>query len=135
MSRFSPIKSKQSPLEVQPEVESIEYSPPTCEPTPDVAPDVAVTFKPNPAKNGLHLYFSHKPDEAIRSELKAAGWRWSFRNQCWYHLDTPANRDFAEQFVARFTPVAPFTEPLPVANEKTPAWRLGLTASRKFAIG
>ncbi len=106
MSRFSPIRSS---VVSEPET---DVSPPAeIQPIPQVFADsqrfagnhlsTPCTLTFNQAKNGLQLHFPDKPDEDIRAELKAAGWRWSFRNHCWYHRDTPANRDFAEQFVAK----------------------------------
>ena len=106
MSRFSPIRSKTPPEpeakisppdsaeEIQPEQKSV-----LADGLAPSALQVTLTF--NQAKNGLQLHFPSKPDDEIRAELKAAGWRWSFRNSCWYHRDTEANRDFAERFVAR----------------------------------
>jgi hypothetical protein len=32
----------------------------------------------------VEVHFAEKPDEDARAELKAAGFRWAFRNRCWY---------------------------------------------------
>jgi hypothetical protein len=152
--RFSPIKTVAgTPSNTPPEVEPLPETnleslptPPLEKPSPASCGHVTLTF--NEAKNGLQLHFPSKPSEEIRAELKAAGWRWSFRNGCWYHRDTPANQDFAERFVARLNrtdtetesselktevPVAPVNViPLPdLPGNGVPAWRLRLTATPK----
>ena len=60
-----------------------------------------ITLVPNAAQNGLQIYFPGKPDEAVRTELKAAGWRWSSWNVCWYHRNVPENLAWATAFIAR----------------------------------
>jgi hypothetical protein len=77
---------------------------------PDHLKVSVVTLTENEAKNGLQLHFPSKPDEAVRTELKASGWRWSFYNACWYHRNTPENRQWAEQFIARRQVAAPATD-------------------------
>jgi hypothetical protein len=147
MSRFSPIKSATPPVET-PSEDDVEISPPPTsahESVPMVAvrkdQETIVSLSYNTAKNGLQLHFISKPDEEIRGELKAAGWRWSFRNNCWYHRDTPANQDFAERFVARCLRTA--TMPTETQNAESeirlpstshqatpqiPTWRMRLAA-------
>ena len=150
--RFSPIKTAAGNGQSnQPEVEPLPETNLESLPTPPLEQSstaacghVTLTF--NEAKNGLQLHFPSKPSEEIRAELKAAGWRWSFRNGCWYHRDTPANQDFAERFVARLNrtetqsseskieaPVAPVNVvPLPaLPGDGVPAWRLRLAATPK----
>ena len=60
-----------------------------------------ITLAPNPAQNGLQIYFPGKPDETLRTELKGAGWRWSSWNVCWYHRNAPENLTWATAFIAR----------------------------------
>lgn len=138
MSRFNPIRSK-NPPEIQPE------SPPDISETQpehkaqEINPEPSkfqVKLSVNAAKNGLQLHFSNKPSDEIRSELKAAGWRWSFRNSCWYHRDIPINRDFAEHFVTKLNgsespePQAPAAPnniiQLPQPAASVPTWRMRL---------
>jgi hypothetical protein len=60
-----------------------------------------ITLTKNAAQNGLQIYFPGKPDETLRTELKAAGWRWSSWNVCWYHRNVPENLTWATAFIAR----------------------------------
>lgn len=119
MSRFNPIKPKLAIVPVTDDTgRTVDAAIVATVETPDESEQPArktrddggrpprpefstVTLTFNAAKNGLQLHFPSKPSDEIRAELKAAGWRWSFRNGCWYHRDTPANQDFAERFVAR----------------------------------
>lgn len=41
------------------------------------------------------IEFPSKPSEAVRTVLKARGWRWSGARGVWYHADTPDARHFA----------------------------------------
>jgi len=140
--RFSPIKTvtgTSSPPEIESSSE-IQPEPLPAQPMEEITPVPVgqVILKFNEAKNGLQLHFPSKPSEEIRSQLKAVGWRWSFRNGCWYHRDTPENRDFAEAFVARVNgAVVQNVEPEPVnvvplqPSNGIPAWRLRLAAIPK----
>ena len=120
-------------------------------PAPPVAAvSGAITLSENHAKNGIQIHFPSKPDEAVRAEMKAAGWRWSFHNSCWYHRNTPENKQWADAFIARhqvspvvvapppisvpaIAPVAPPSNiiPLPVPVRSVapfiPAWRRRIT--------
>ena len=71
------------------------------EPRPPVRRVAVITLAPNPAQNGLQIYFPGKPDETLRTELKGAGWRWSSWNVCWYHRNVPENLTWATAFIAR----------------------------------
>ena len=52
-----------------------------------------VTVVDNVEDNRLQLFFDGKPEEAIRSDLKSKGFRWSPRNGCWQtHRSEWANR-------------------------------------------
>ena len=46
--------------------------------------------------HGLELYFTTKPDEAILTQLKDAGWRYHRVKKCWYAKQTDANQQLAE---------------------------------------
>ena len=41
--------------------------------------------------NGIEVYFPGKPSAEIRTELKANGWRWHNKKQCWYNKNTENN--------------------------------------------
>lgn len=45
---------------------------------------VDIIYKLNDEKNGVEIYFSKKPSEEIRNELKVNKFRWSKYNKCWY---------------------------------------------------
>jgi len=135
MNRFCPIKPKLAIVPVKDDagrvvdaavVATVDVPDEPEQPPRDTGdcPQGPVTLTFNAAKNGLQLHFPAKPSEEIRAELKAAGWRWSFRNGCWYHRDTPANLDFAERFVARLNAGAADRqfEPTPV-SDTVPPWR------------
>lgn len=47
-----------------------------------------VTIATNRRFKGLELRFSLKPAEQVRSELRAAGWKWGKFNRCWYKVPT-----------------------------------------------
>lgn len=51
--------------------------------------NVAVTIRHNQAHNGIEVVFASKPAEAIRTALKALGFRWSQRQGLWYAHHTP----------------------------------------------
>jgi hypothetical protein len=57
-----------------------------------------ITIVLNEEKNGIEIRFPGIPPAGTRDRLKAAGWRWSRFNGCWYAKDTPGNRKFAESF-------------------------------------
>jgi len=58
-----------------------------------------VTMTLNAVKAGVELRFPSKPSEAVRTTLKANGWRWSRFSSCWYKRDTPEARAFAAAIV------------------------------------
>lgn len=114
MKRFNPLVSSASP-ETANAVEQQPDKPNPCEPsTSCVALSTfdRVTLLSNPRKKGLQLHFPGKPADKIRDELKAAGWRWSFRNTCWYHKHTPENFTWAQLFVLRHGTPAPSVSPI-----------------------
>ena len=41
-----------------------------------------------PEFDGVEVYFPSKPSEATRTALKAAGYRWHSKKQCWYAKNT-----------------------------------------------
>jgi hypothetical protein len=56
--------------------------------------ELNVEVKFNSEKNGIELYFSDKPSDDFRSQLKANKFRWNGRLKCWYVKDTNEARDF-----------------------------------------
>jgi hypothetical protein len=52
-----------------------------------------VSYKINDEKNGIELYFSDKPNEAIREQLKRMGFKWS-RLGFWYAKKTDERLEF-----------------------------------------
>jgi len=107
MKRFNPLAGSGATVTVAPE--EVETRPVPNHgrhrrwrhPPPVTRHVTVITLAPNPAQNGLQIYFPGKPDETLRIELKGAGWRWSSWNVCWYHRDTPDNLAWATAFIAR----------------------------------
>jgi Large polyvalent protein associated domain 29 len=54
-----------------------------------------VSYKINDEKNGIELYFSDKPSEAIREQLKQMGFRWLPIRSIWYAKKTDERLQFA----------------------------------------
>ncbi|MBZ4494453.1 hypothetical protein M1I50_09670 [Clostridioides difficile] len=57
--------------------------------------DIKVNF--NEEKKGIELYFSNKPSEEVRSNLKTNGFKWSKFNKCWYIKDTEKARTYLKE--------------------------------------
>lgn len=49
----------------------------------------------NEEKNGIEIYFTGKPSEEVRNNLKAQGFRWSKYNKCWYAKQSQETINFA----------------------------------------
>ena len=73
---------------------SVQFVPKTArianpkEPKPEEkkADSLRVVFVPE--FDGVEVYFPGKPDEATRTALKAAGYRWHSKKHCWYAKNT-----------------------------------------------
>ena len=52
----------------------------------------------NEEHNGLELYFSEKPEDAVLNALREAKWRYHRAKGCWYARQTPANLEIAKRF-------------------------------------
>lgn len=50
----------------------------------------------NTERNGIELSFPDKPDDAIRAQLKAHGFRWSSNQGIWYAHDTQQHREYVD---------------------------------------
>jgi hypothetical protein len=145
MKRFNPLKPQSQ--------SSAPLTKPRQAPRAPGAAEFTTTLTENDRKDGLELRFATKPDEETRRILKANKWFWSGRRMCWYHKNTPENREFAQRFLnptqpaAAAAPVpapstttetatgniinvqfAPQTEPaaVPVAPSNIPPWRARL---------
>jgi len=101
MKRFNPFQSEAPSAEPLVAQRKAPQSP--------GATEFPVTLSENVQKGGLELRFPNKPSEAILGELKAHGWRWSRFSVCWYHLNTPENRSFANRFLSTQPPVVTAT--------------------------
>jgi hypothetical protein len=64
----------------------------------------------NEQLNGVEIRFDARPAAAVIGRLKSAGWKWSWRNACWFTIDTPDARAFAAAFVAEPETPAVFAE-------------------------
>ena len=73
----------------------------TPAPKPEAKPEAleTATLSENEGLDGLEIRFPSKPPEDTRNSLKAAGWRWSRHNGCWYHRRTDTARNFAAELV------------------------------------
>lgn len=47
----------------------------------------------------VQIHFPGKPDEAMRAQLKGAGWRWSPSNSAWQRMDTDASVASAKRII------------------------------------
>jgi hypothetical protein len=59
----------------------------------DQVQTLQISYKINHEKNGIELYFSDKPNEAIREQLKRMGFKWSKRG-FWYAKKTDERLQF-----------------------------------------
>lgn len=50
----------------------------------------------NEARNGIEITFDEKPDEAVRAQMKANGFRWSRHQGLWYARNSAERLKFAE---------------------------------------
>lgn len=60
------------------------------------------TMTLNEEKHGVEIRFAAIPSEAVRSDMKRNGWRWTRFGGCWYNRDTEENREYARRLVAEF---------------------------------
>ena len=61
-----------------------------------------VEMRINEEKHGVEIRFAAIPSEAVRSDMKRHGWRWTRFGGCWYNRDTEENREYARRLVAEF---------------------------------
>lgn len=55
----------------------------------------------NEDKNGIEIYFTGKPSEEVRNNLKSNGFRWSKYNKCWYAKQNEDTINFANTFTTQ----------------------------------
>ena len=68
-----------------------------AEESQDILSAGAVQVSLNNAKSGVEVRFPDKPAEAILTQLKSAGFRWSRFGRCWYKSQTPESIAFARR--------------------------------------
>jgi CBS domain-containing protein len=78
--------------QIKEESQNVEESKTESEPV--VKNELNIEVKFNSEKNGIELYFSDKPSDDFRSQLKANKFRWAKYNKCWYVKDTNEAREF-----------------------------------------
>lgn len=71
------------------------------EPAQEVQPVIKARYKLNDQFKGIEIYFECKPCDDIRSELKAAGFRWHRANKCWYAKQTEDNIKLAQKLTSQ----------------------------------
>ena len=59
-----------------------------------------VSYKINDEKNGIELYFSEKPSEEIREQLKQYGFKWSPMRSIWYAKKTDERLNFVQSLLS-----------------------------------
>lgn len=75
------------------EVEVVEEKQEVEETKNETIEDVKIVL--NEDKNGVEIYFSGKPSEDVRNNLKSNGFRWSKYNKCWYAKQSEDTLNFA----------------------------------------
>lgn len=55
----------------------------------------------NEDKNGIEIYFTGKPSEGVRNNLKSNGFKWSKYNKCWYAKQNTDTINFANAFTTQ----------------------------------
>lgn len=65
----------------------------------EILEDVRVELNEN--KNGVEIYFSNKPSEEVRNNLKSHGFRWSKFNKCWYAKQSEDTLNFANSLLPK----------------------------------
>lgn len=65
----------------------------------EILEDVKVEL--NEDKNGVEIYFSNKPSEEVRNNLKSHGFRWSKYNKCWYAKQSENALNFANSLLPK----------------------------------
>ena len=78
---------------------------------------LTATVCENEEKNGVEIRFPEKPPALVRAKLKAAGWRWHGRSQCWYTRRSPRSLAFAEELIG----ASRVAKPIPAAAPGPPA--------------
>ena len=73
------------------------------------------TINRNEKYNGIEITFNQKPEEAIREELKANGFRWHGKRKLWYAKETAANLALAQR-IAGNEEIAPAKAKEPERN-------------------
>lgn len=73
--------------------------------------DNSTTMKLNEEKNGVELYFTDKPSEEIRTQLKTNGFKWSRFNKCWYAKQNENTLALAEMLSSGNTEILEAAEP------------------------
>ena len=58
----------------------------------------------NDEKDGIEILFDEKPDDTTRAKLKAAGFRWSRFNKCWFKKFSEAAESAAREIIGDVEP-------------------------------
>jgi hypothetical protein len=66
-----------------------------------------MTFNFSMDRHGVELRFSAKPDEGVRSMLKANGFRWSPANGTWWRRRVEGTADFLAALERKLNPGRP----------------------------
>ncbi|MEQ6355227.1 hypothetical protein ABNX05_11415 [Lysinibacillus sp. M3] len=74
----------------------------------------SITMKLNDEKNGVELYFTDKPSEEIRTQLKSSSFRWSRFNKCWFAKQNGDTLALAELLSSGNIEVTEVSEPFEI---------------------
>lgn len=81
----------------------------------EILEDVKVEL--NEDKNGVEIYFSNKPSEEVRNNLKSHGFRWLKYNKCWYAKQSEDTLNFANSLLPKEDDkINDLSEDLPTAD-------------------
>ena len=92
----------------------------------------------NDKLNGVEIYFDSKPEESIRSEMKASGFRWSQRQGMWYARKSETTlaiaKKLGEQGKGVVRPERSITKSVSKANQKSATVSTAILVNEEFNV-
>lgn len=69
-----------------------------------------LTLRENEEHDGYELLFPAQPNDSVKAEIKAAGWKYIYRGEhIWYIKRSPASKEFADKLIERLS-VSPYAQ-------------------------